>query len=54
MTLPPGLQTIAIHILYNIMQSKPDHEVWIINGTEIFFFKNYVENEARRLVLGSF
>ena len=35
MTLQPGLQTIAIHILSNIMQSKgnqPDHEVWIING----------------------
>ena len=35
MTLQPGLQTIAIHILSNIIQSKgnqPDHEVWTING----------------------
>ena len=34
MTSQPGLETIAIHILPNISQSKvnqPDNEVWSIN-----------------------
>ena len=34
MTSQPGLQTIAIHILPNISQSKgnqPDNEIWLVN-----------------------
>ena len=54
MTSQPGLEAIAKHILPNISQSKGNQTMKIsrlkhITG-EIFFFKNYVENEARRLV----
>ena len=44
----PGLQTIAIHILLNISQSKEDIT------RNIFSFKNYAENEPRRLVTDLF
>ena len=34
MASQPGLQTIAIHILSNLSQSKqPDNEIWSINRT---------------------
>ena len=46
----PGLQTIAIHILPNISQSKGYQNMKFGITREIFFFKNYAENEARRLV----
>ena len=54
MTSQPGLQAIAKLILPNISQSKGNQTMKIsrlknITG-EIIFFKNYVENEARRLV----
>ena len=50
MTSQPGLQTIAIHILPNISQSK-GNQANICNITrEILFFKNYAENEARRII----
>ena len=49
-----SLQTIAIHILLNISQSKGNEIMkfgQLKNITrEIFFFKNYVENEERRFV----
>ena len=52
MTSQPALQTVAIHILPNISQSKfgqlKEH------NKRKFFFKNYAENEARRLVLDLF
>ena len=54
MTSQPGLQAIAKLILPNISQSKGNQTMKIsrlknITG-EIIFFKNYEENEARRLV----
>ena len=58
MTSQPGLQTIAIGILSNISQSKGNQTMkygQLINITrEIIFFKNYAENEARRLVADPF
>ena len=55
MTSQPGLQTIAIHILPNISQSKGNQTMkfgQLIDITKgIFSFKNYAENEAGRLVL---
>ena len=48
MTSQPGLQTIAIQILPNISQSKGNKTVKL--GQLIFFFKNYAENWAGRLV----
>ena len=54
MTSQPGLQTIAIHILPNISQREGNQTMKLVNNydmtTEIFFFKNHAENEARRLV----
>ena len=50
MTSQPGLQTIAIHILPDISQSKCNQTMKFGQLREIFFFKNYVENEAGRLV----
>ena len=53
MTSQPGLQTIAIHKLPNISQSKGNQIIefgQLIGNREIFFFKIYVENEAGRLV----
>ena len=44
MTSQPGKQTIAMHILPNISTSK-SNEIW-----KVYFFKNYAENEAGRLV----
>ena len=48
MTSQPGLQTLAIHILRNISQSKDNQtmkfgQLQNIKG-EIFFFKNYAES----------
>ena len=41
----------AIHILPNISQSKGNQTMKLGQLTrEIFFFKNYTENEARGLV----
>ena len=55
MTSQPGLQVIAIHILPNISQSKGNRTMKFGELTkEIFFFKNYAENEAGRLVSGLF
>ena len=57
MTSQPGLQTIAIHILPDIPQSKGKQKMkWgqliEYNKSNILlqFFYNYAENEARRLV----
>ena len=55
MTSQPGLQTIAVHILRSISQSKGNQTVKFghlieHNKRNIFFFKNYAENEAGRLV----
>ena len=54
MTSKPGVQTIAIDILPNISQSKGDRTMkfgWLIeHNKKNTFFKNYVENEAERLV----
>ena len=53
MTSQPGLQTIAIHILPNISQSKGNQTMKFGQQNikrETFFFKNYAENEAGRLV----
>ena len=52
MTLQPGQQTIAIHILPNISWSKSNQtmELGQLTDQGIFFFKNYTENEAGRLV----
>ena len=55
MTSQDGLQTIAIHILSNISQSKGNQtmkfgQLTKYNKRNFFFFKNYEENVARRLV----
>ena len=50
----PCLQTIAIHILPNISQSKGDQTMkfgpLIEYNKRNIFFKNYEKNEAVRLV----
>ena len=50
----PGLQTIAIHLLPNISQSKGNQTMRFDHLIEYnkrnIFLKNYVENEARTLV----
>ena len=54
MTSQPGLQTIVIHILPNIPQSKGNQTMKFDHLIEYnkrnIFFKNYVENEAKRIV----
>ena len=54
MTSQPDLQTIAINILANISQSKGNQAMKVGQSieynTEIFFFRNYAENETGRLV----
>ena len=49
-----GFQTITMHILHNISQSKSNQTMkfgqLIEYIREIFLFKNYAENEAGRLV----
>ena len=54
MTSQPGLQTIAIHVLFNISQSKSNQIMkfgQLIEKTrEIFFLKIYAENEVGRKV----
>ena len=54
MTSHPGEQTIAIRISPNISRSKGNQTIKFVHLIEynkkIFFFKNYGENEAERLV----
>ena len=55
MTLVPGSQTIAIHILPNISRTRRKSNQTIkfgllIECNKIFFFKNHAENKAERLV----
>ena len=54
MTSQPELQAIAIHILPNISQSKGNQTMkfgqLIEYNKRNIFFKNYAENQARRLV----
>ena len=54
MTWQPGLQTIVIRIFPNILQSKDNQTTkfgqLIEYNKEIFFFKNYAENEVEKLV----
>ena len=55
MTSLPGLQTIAIRTYANISQCKGNQTMKFSQSieydkTQIFSFKNYAENEARRLV----
>ena len=54
MTSQPGLQTISIHILPNILQSKGNQTMkssqLIEHNKRTFLLKSYAENEARRLV----
>ena len=49
-----GFQTITMHILHNISQSKSNQTMkfgkLIKYIREIYLFKNYAENEAGRLV----
>ena len=49
MTSQPGLETISVHILPNISQSKGNQPMKFGQLLEhkIFFFKNYMQNEAR-------
>ena len=49
MTSQPGLQTISIHILPNISQSK-DNQTMKFGQLIIFFFNNYVKNETGWLI----
>ena len=54
MTSQPGLQTTAIRILPNILQSKGNQtrkfgQLIEYYKTEIFFLKNVTASEARRL-----
>ena len=53
MTSQPGLQTIAIHILPNISQSKDNQTIkfgqLIEYNKRNIFFKKYAENESRKL-----
>ena len=55
-TSQPGLQTIAMHILPNTLQSKGNQTMKFGQLIEynIFSFKNYAENETGRLVPGLF
>ena len=54
MTLKPGKQTITIHILANISQSKGNQTMkfgQVLEYSKVnIFFKNHIENEAGRLV----
>ena len=52
MTSKPGQQRIATQILYNISQIKGNQTMKLgqLNIREIFFFKNYAENEIGKLV----
>ena len=58
MTSQPGLQTIAIHILPNISQSKGNQLIKFGQLTEYnkrnIFLQTLCRNEARRLVLDLF
>ena len=54
MTSQPGLQTIRMHILPNISQTKSSQTMKFCQLIEYnkrnIFLKNYAENEAGRLV----
>ena len=56
MTSHPGLQTITIHILPKISQSKGNQTMkfgqLIEYNKRVSFLQSYVENETGRLVLG--
>ena len=55
--LQPGLETVTIHILPNISQSKGNQTMkfgQLIEYNKRIFFKNYAENEAWRLVSNLF
>ena len=59
MTPQPGLQTITRHKIFpNISQSKGNQTMkrgqLIEYNKSSIFFKNYAENETRRLVLDFF
>ena len=57
MTSQPSQQIIAIQILPNILRSKSNQTMklsQLIEHTKIFFFINYAENEAGKLVLDLF
>ena len=58
MTSQPGLQTVAIHILPNISQSKGNQTMKFGQLIEYkkrnIFLQNYTENDAGRLVPGLF
>ena len=54
MTSQPSLQKVAIHMLPKSHKVKATRQQNLVNQQnitrEIFFFKNYAENEAIRLV----
>ena len=54
MTLKPGKQTITVHILPNISQSKGNKTMksgQVLEYSKVnIFFKNHIEKEAGRLV----
>ena len=58
MTSQPGLQTITIHILPNILRSKGNQTMKFAQFTEYiwetFFLKNHTQNVAGGLVPDSF
>ena len=58
MTSQPGLQTTAIQIMANISKSKGNQSMkfgqLIEYNKRNIFFKNYAENEGRRLVADLF
>ena len=58
LTSQPDQQTITIHILSNISRRKDNQTMKFVQLIEYckinIFFKNYEENEARRLVLDLF
>ena len=51
MTLQPGKQTIATHILPNISRSKGNETMKFGHLIEIFFLKNHTQNVVLKLVL---
>ena len=58
MTSQPGLQTITIDILSNNSQSKGNQTMkfgqLVEHNNRNFFFRNYAENEAGRLLADLF
>ena len=58
MTLQPGKQAIAIHILPNISRSKSNRTMkfgqFIEYNVEIFFLKNHTQRLVEKLVTDPF